>query len=200
MKGLKDKTTGRFTKNIPIKKECLVCKNVFYPRHEVQKYCSRVCMGKSYSKDHQRPCIKCGKEFSAQSMKTRFCSHKCYGESGVGVRKGSQSHLWKGGITPINTVIRSSGKYLNWVKEILARDNYTCVECQGYGLKFHVDHIIPFSAIMEKIKFQFGIENVLEEAMKSDLLWDTSNGRTLCIECHKKTDTYLKHGAKNKLK
>jgi len=197
MKGLKDKTTGRFTKNIPIEKECLVCLKTFSPRLENQKFCSRECMGKSYTKNHVRNCSICDKEFSAHSMKTRFCSQECYTKFGR-TKKGSENHLWKGGITPLNTQIRMTGKYRNFIKSILARDNYTCAECLTRGNKLHVDHIIPFSAIIEKIKFQFGIENVLEQAMKDNcLLWDTNNCRTLCVPCHKKTDSYLNINARN---
>lgn len=30
----------------------------------------------------------------------------------------------------------------------------------------------------------------LKDALFVDELWDVSNGRTLCINCHRKTDTY----------
>ena len=90
-----------------------------------------------------------------------------------------------------------SGKYRNFVKSILQRDNYLCTIC-NMGGNLQVDHIIPFSAIIEKIKFQYGIENILEQSMKSEcLLWDENNCRTLCIPCHKKTDSYLNPKARN---
>lgn len=198
MKGVKDKANGRFIKNIPIQKECIVCFNSFAPRHDVQQFCSAKCMGKSYTKDHTRNCVICRNNFSAKSMATRFCSQECYTTSGLRAKKGAENHLWKGGITPLNAQIRMSGKYKNFIKSILDRDNYTCAECQNRGAKLHVDHIIPFSAIIEKIKFQFGIENVLEQAMKDEcLLWDTNNCRTLCVPCHKKTDSYLNINARN---
>ena len=40
-----------------------------------------------------------------------------------------------------------------------------------YGGKLNADHIKPFSLFPE-------------------LRFDLNNGRTLCVECHKKTDTY----------
>jgi hypothetical protein len=33
----------------------------------------------------------------------------------------------------------------------------------------------------------------LDDAHKCKELWDINNGRTLCINCHKLTDTYLKN-------
>ncbi|MES2287158.1 MAG: HNH endonuclease [Bacteroidota bacterium] len=92
--------------------------------------------------------------------------------------RGEKSHLWRGGITPINHAIRTSLEYKLWHRACFERDNYTCIWC---GLKFikgitgkvilHVDHIKPF-------------------ALYPELRFAIDNGRTLCIDCHKKTDTY----------
>jgi len=49
---------------------------------------------------------------------------------------------------------------------------------------------------IEEILNKFGIilkENnikTFEEALLCEELWNINNGRTLCIKCHKKTDTY----------
>ncbi len=123
-------------------------------------------------------------------MKTRFCSHECYGNSGVGARKKELNNNWKGGITPLSKKIRNSKKYLAWVKSVKERDEWVCVWCGGTK-DLEVDHIIPFARIIEKIRFEMGSENIFENSMKCFLLWDKSNGRTLCLECHRKTDTYL---------
>jgi len=77
----------------------------------------------------------------------------------------------------------------------MARDDYTCAICDARCVELHVDHIIPFSAIMAKLKHEKGIERLFENAMDYELLWDETNCRTLCIECHKKTDSYLKRSA-----
>lgn len=58
-----------------------------------------------------------------------------------------------------------------WRKLIYKKDDYTCQFCGQRGGKLNADHIKPFSRYPE-------------------LKWDLSNGRTLCIDCHKKTDTY----------
>jgi 5-methylcytosine-specific restriction endonuclease McrA len=83
---------------------------------------------------------------------------------------------WKGGITPENEIIRKSTQYQIWRKSVFDRDNYTCVLCgarngSGKTVILHADHIKPFSLFPE-------------------LRFIVDNGRTLCRDCHKKTDTY----------
>lgn len=85
---------------------------------------------------------------------------------------GEKCHLWKGGITPINQKIRTSYEYKLWRKAVFERDSYQCIwGGKEHGSKLNVDHIKPFSLFPE---LRFAIDN----------------GRTLCHECHKKTDTY----------
>ena len=90
--------------------------------------------------------------------------------------KGEKSHFWKGGITEERARIYTSIEYKNWRKSVFARDNFACVFCgsrtgEGTRVILNADHIKPFSVYP---KFRF----------------DVSNGRTLCLECHKKTPTY----------
>ena len=88
-----------------------------------------------------------------------------------GKYKGENSHTWKGGITPINSLIRHSPEYKLWRKSVFERDNYTCRFCGQRGKVIHADHIKSFSLFPE---LRFAIDN----------------GRTLCKECHLKTDNY----------
>lgn len=90
--------------------------------------------------------------------------------------RGEKSKFWKGGVSPQNELIRKSLEYRLWRKAVFERDNYTCLWCGirgGCGKKviLHADHIKPFSLFPE---LRFAIDN----------------GRTLCIDCHKTTDTY----------
>ena len=86
-------------------------------------------------------------------------------------RRGEKSHLWKGGVTPVNKAIRHSIEYRLWRESVFKRDNYTCVWCGKVGGRIEADHIKAFKDYPE---LRFAIDN----------------GRTLCKSCHKKTDTY----------
>lgn len=78
---------------------------------------------------------------------------------------------WKGGITSINDSIRKSKDYKIWRQAVFIRDNFTCVWCGRVGKQLQADHIKPFAYFPE---LRFAIDN----------------GRTLCINCHLKTDTW----------
>ena len=94
--------------------------------------------------------------------------------------RGEKNGNWKGGISPINHLIRESGTYREWRTAVFERDNYICVDCGLKGgwdkklkrrINIQADHIKPFSLFPE-------------------LRFDINNGRTLCVDCHKKTPTY----------
>lgn len=90
--------------------------------------------------------------------------------------RGEKSYLWKGGITNKNTAIRISFEYKLWRKAVFERDNYACIWCgfQSKGVKppdIHADHIKPFCDYPE-------------------LRLAIDNGRTLCVPCHRKTETF----------
>lgn len=55
-----------------------------------------------------------------------------------------------------------------------------------HGSNLNIDHYpIGFADIIRK----YNITN-MDEAKRTDILWDINNGRTLCIECHKKTNNF----------
>jgi len=89
---------------------------------------------------------------------------------------GPNAHLWRGGITEKNKMVRSSIEYKEWRKAVFERDNYTCVWCgvhtgNGHRVELQADHIKSF-ALHEELRFSI------------------ENGRTLCRNCHIKTDTW----------
>jgi len=88
---------------------------------------------------------------------------------------GKNSPHWKGGLTPLNKLIRGSLEYRLWRESVFKRDNYTCIWCGIRGNQtggyLEADHIKPFAYFPE---LRFAIDN----------------GRTLCKPCHKLTDTY----------
>jgi len=98
------------------------------------------------------------------SPKTEFTRERC---------SGANSPTWKGGVTPKNTLIRQSAEYKAWRKKVFERDDYTCQLCGVRGEKLHADHIKPF-------------------ASHPELRFELSNGRALCIPCHRATPTFLK--------
>ena len=91
-------------------------------------------------------------------------------------RKAEKHYNWKGGVTSINRLLRGRIEYKLWRKAVFERDNYICIWCGGKSGKdnfvyLQADHIMPFAHYPE---LRFSIDN----------------GRTLCMECHKKTETY----------
>lgn len=113
--------------------------------------------------------------------------------------KGNKSPLWRGGVSSKHMLIRSSFEYKAWRSKVLARDNYRCVWCGEKGL-VEVDHIVPFSTILRQVKVVSGIDGLYEKAMQCSFLWDLSNGRTLCVPCHEKTESYPKGFKTKRLK
>lgn len=89
--------------------------------------------------------------------------------------QGEKNPNWKGGISRNNITERQlawySIEYKLWRKSVFVRDNFTCQLCREKGGKLHAHHIKSWRDYPE-------------------LRYAIDNGRTLCIECHKKTDTY----------
>lgn len=131
-----------------------------------QRFCSIQCVQKyRHNHNNQPRCKICNKKIGYRNV---FCK-ECY--------KKENHHFWKGGITPLNLIIRNSLEYLNWRKAVFERDNYTCQKCFKRGVYLQAHHIKPFS------KFP-------DDRLKID------NGLTLCRKCHK-TMEVVKRG-KNK--
>ena len=91
-------------------------------------------------------------------------------------QRGEKCRLWKGGISTIYEKIRRSSRYKAWRKSVFQRDSYTCIWCgvcngNGRTVVLNADHIKPFASY-PKLRF------------------DIKNGRTLCVDCHKKTGTW----------
>lgn len=86
-------------------------------------------------------------------------------------RRGKNNHMWRGGVWGENDRIRHSPQLKDWRMAVFERDDYTCQLCGKRGGELHADHIKSFSEF-------------------SELRFEVSNGRTLCVPCHRKTDTY----------
>lgn len=99
---------------------------------------------------------------------------------------GANNPSWRGGTTKISNKIRGMFEYSFWRKQIYERDGYMCVWCGSQKSNtFNADHIVPLSYLI--LEHQI---STIEDARNCAALWDLSNGRTLCLDCHKKTDTW----------
>jgi len=113
-------------------------------------------------------CIDCGKQVEYETIRCK----KCFGL----FNKAENHYNWNGGITPFRVKVYTSKEYQYWRTSVFERDNYTCIWCgarsgNGKAVKLNADHIKPFCDYPE---LRFAIDN----------------GRTLCWDCHKTTDTF----------
>lgn len=86
-------------------------------------------------------------------------------------KHGKDSHSWRGGKTNENKLQRKGIEFRLWREAVFVKNNWTCQVCKKRGGDLHPDHIKMF-------------------AYHPDLRFATDNGRTLCINCHRKTKTY----------
>jgi hypothetical protein len=170
-----------------VKLQCHYCKKQFW-RRRCHAYKNRIryfCIRKHY--DVWRKTEKtnlwnkntASKVSIANSGKSKSLAHRIklslahIGKPGM---TGNKNPMWKGGITPIRTKIWRSKKYQFWRNAVFKRDNWTCVWCgvrsqKGIKVILNADHIKSF-AFFPKLRFAI------------------DNGRTLCVPCHRKTETY----------
>ena len=87
--------------------------------------------------------------------------------------QGIKLESWNGFKETKNQLIRKSVPYQQWRKAVFERDNYTCQLCNARGVYLHADHIKQF-AYYPKLRL------------------DINNGRTLCVDCHRKTLTWAR--------
>ena len=146
------------------------------------RYCSHEIYKATYSPEKrrlqaQRHRIKCscGGLKSHSAKMCRGCLFKLRRDGVIVVgrpfQKGSNHPMWRGGITGTRDTIENTKEYKLWRVAVFERDNYTCVWCGQRGGNLNADHIKPFALFPE---LRFAIDN----------------GRTLCINCHRTTETY----------
>ena len=101
------------------------------------------------------------------------CTTAMYRDKEVCMKKshpGRSNPNWIENKTKIKRPL-SSYEGARWRRQVFERDNYTCQKCGQTGGKLNAHHIFSYAKFPE-------------------LRLDLDNGQTLCIACHKKTDTY----------
>lgn len=152
---------------------CENCKEVFVDyacnnRVNCSKDCHKESQKRLTGKDNPRytrirkECKVCGKEFIVQRCR-KDTAKFC-------TKKCSEIDRDEGKSTKYKR-IRKSKEYKLWRKAVFERDDYTCIWCGQRGGYLNADHIKPFALFPE---LRFAIDN----------------GRTLCVDCHKKTGTW----------
>ena len=166
---------------------CPSCGKEFKPRSKGKKgfqiICSVLCQRVWQKQRHRgdknprwqggttrwKTCRGCGKEFYCnryiEYINRKFCSQKCGWLGQNNGRRGRNNPNWRGGISAINHLIRTSKEHKDWSKQVLIRDNYTCQSCTQRGGDLHAHHILEFS--------KFPIYRFILE-----------NGIVLCLKCH----------------
>lgn len=117
-------------------------------------------------------CDYCGKHNSENQShfnksKRHFCNQKCYSKYRQEIMPSSEQPTWKGGITRTTQIGRGNKQYKEWQRAVFVRDGNKCVWC-GSNERLEADHIKRWST-------------------HSELRYEISNGRTLCMKCHNKT-------------
>lgn len=91
---------------------------------------------------------------------------------------GENNPAWKGGVVPINILIRNGSETAVWRKAVFERDNYTCQDCgDNRGGNLNAHHFKSFAEYPE-------------------LRFDVDNGLTLCEDCHTKIHPQLRNLSK----
>lgn len=158
---------------------CLQCNKTWldYPSREGhKKFCSHSCRGKKHSSELAKRSI--GNTWGSKRKITKELREKLSrimrGKKRPNIAKSKSGALnpnWRGGVTPANKRIRRSEAFKTWRQKVFGRDNWTCVLCGERGRELHPDHIKPF-AYFPALRF------------------DIDNGRTLCVSCHRASETY----------
>jgi endogenous inhibitor of DNA gyrase (YacG/DUF329 family) len=167
---------------------CVGCKKTFtdYASNGKRTYCSKQCKIKNQiiPKGKNSPrwnstltkCKNCGQNFYRwkSNKNKKYCSKKCYSEDLSG--KYPKNLKGKRGIKPRTYHLRKRGKRgsvfdREWRIAVFERDNYICQRCNIRGGRLQAHHKKPYKEY-------------------PDLRYDLNNGETLCIDCHKNTETY----------
>lgn len=114
--------------------------------------------------------------------------------------RGEKNPLWRG-TRNLRELLWFSAEYRDWRQQIMKRDDYTCQLCGirnqaglGKTVIMNVDHypkpLREFTDEIVRITPSMTTHERREYALKLGELWDINNGRTLCIDCHRKAPNH----------
>lgn len=91
-------------------------------------------------------------EFKAKARATALAQGRVPYDPAVGSymkgRRGAETPMWKGGVTPERQSLYSSKEWAECIESVWARDDSTCQRCGKSTARrsraFHIHHIIPF--------------------------------------------------------
>lgn len=103
----------------------------------------------------------------------------------------SQHPQWKGGVSEINAMARSSTKlYKEWKYPILIRDKFQCVKCKSSEL-LHVHHdeetmssIVKKHVLTDVDNMDFDLKREIADKIVEYHVKNNVSGVTLCVKCH----------------
>ena len=101
-------------------------------------------------------------------------------------KRGAKSYQWKGGIKSLQKRLRNSYKYKDWQQAVFVRDDFTCQKCGKRGGDLHAHHKVTFTKLTLEAKKCLPLFDWHEACFSYSPLWDTQNGLTLCVKCHRK--------------
>lgn len=170
--------------------KCEICKKELDKNKNQNRFCSRNCLHKYMSIDYKNRNIKppnqTGRKWSESErvkvLKSRSGILNSMKRPEVVAKVQAKKKITydlRGRRTPELGRIRRCLQYRLWRESVFKKDNYTCIWCGQIGGRLNADHIKPFAYYPE---LRFAIDN----------------GRTLCENCHRKTDTYGKLALKHK--
>jgi len=132
-----------------------------YKQWEIRIYCSDICRQRAYT------------GFKHSQETRQYLSEFWLGRPKPWL-VGDSNHFWRGGVYQQHRRekdrLMHSLAYKNWRRAVFKRDGYCCTECATTH-NLHAHHIKPYRDFVE-------------------LALEIDNGQTLCLECHKKTDSY----------
>lgn len=163
--------------------QCCICGRSFTLKVANQITCSLPCRLKRKKEykisfdllKNEAECVVCKQIFFFPKSSKRVNCSECLSNIRSTNKLGHKNKSWRGGVSEKNRTEKqnfmSTREWKSLRVKVFQRDDYTCQICFVKGGTLNADHIKPY-------------------LLYPDLRSDINNIRTLCVFCHRKTDTY----------